>query len=124
MDQATLSADVRVIRRRYGCDEPCSKEDARYAILCPECDGLRPDQCETCESEGKLRGFKLMLRCPAHYQSRDVSSALRAYHMMTRGFLPAPGGIANQPAPFVQFTRVLGDELARIHDEQDKSRRP
>ncbi len=122
MDPATLSADVRVIRRRYGCDGPCKKEDARYAILCPECDGLRPDGCEACESEGKMRGFKLMLRCPAHYQSYDVARALRAYHMMVRGFLPAPGGVADQPAPFMEFTRVFGDETARIQAEQEEAR--
>ncbi len=122
MDPATLSADVRVIRRRYGCDEPCKKEDARYVILCPECDGVRPDTCGVCETEGKMRGFKMMVRCPAYFQSRDVSRAMRAYRMMKQGFLPSPGGVTNQPAPFMEFTRVFGDELDRIHAEQEEAR--
>lgn len=121
MNPATLPEDVGIIRRRYGCDEPCSKKDARYVILCPECDGLRPDDCSVCETEGKMRGYKMMVRCPAYYQSRDVSGALRAYHMMKQGFLPSPDGVANQPAPFMQFTRIFGDELARIHAEQAES---
>ena len=120
-DPATLPADVRLIRRRHGCDEPC--EQAQYVILCPECDGVRPNDCESCESEGKLRGYKLMRRCPASFQTLDVSLAMRAYYMMEKGFLPADGGLMDQPAPFMQFCRILGNELARIKAEQDRADR-
>ena len=122
VDPATLSADVRAIRRRNGCDASGPDGEAQYAILCPVCNGAAPDECEECESEGKLRGFKLMRRCPAHFQTYEVSTALRAYSRLKAGYLPGPGTITQQPASLLEFERVLDDELGRIAADQEAHR--
>lgn len=69
-------------------------------------------------SDEPFPGCKLMERCPGHYQTRDIAEAIRAFgEMQEHHVLPEAGGMLDQTAQFVRFTRVFGGELAKVRAE-------
>lgn len=110
-----LDSSYRAIRAKYGCDRPAPH--ARYAITCPECHGSGLSGCEAC-AECKGEGRKLMYRCPASFQTPDVSEALRALAWVERGFLPVEGGIVAQDRSFLWFVDAFKAELAAGEREE------
>lgn len=104
-----------------GCDAPCKK--GRYVILCPRCDGTRTQvdgsECkeERCGKEGKWRGYKVLRRCPASYQSADLARAIRAWRILQRfGTWPVAGGTQDQAAGFLAFI----DEIERAIEDAER----
>lgn len=91
-----------------GCDAPCASP--WYAIRCPSCNGTRsigngiPCPEPECIPDGEWRGQKRMRRCPGHYQTREITQALRAWRLL-RDFntWPVDGGTLNQAATFLDF---------------------
>ena len=56
-----------------------------------------------------------MTRCPSRCITPEVSQMLRAFAHYSAGFLPAPGGLLDQAATFVETMEFLA-ALKNVHE--------
>lgn len=53
-------------------------------------------------------------RCPLHYLTPPLLHFISAYGHYRSGFLPEPGGSADQSATFLEAVGVFAGEIARL----------
>lgn len=119
-----VTPQQRTARNKYGCDSPC--ESARYAILCPACNG------SGCLNDGRderhphycRNGTRYMRRCPSSFQSVPLAVGIKAWRFLREHKqLPVDGGVLDQAASFVQLCAVLDSEVARVEAEMREASR-
>lgn len=129
------------LRPGYGCDEPayaacnCHGQNAAcgycagtgkaplsvLAVTCSACGGLG---CERCKD-----GARDLRRCPGKlvettHGGRQVETAFwYAAQFAERSVLPAPGGLSEQSATWVQALRVYEHERGAIMRERAEEER-
>jgi hypothetical protein len=61
-----------------------------------------------------------LYRCPAAYHTEGIADAVFAYQSIEACGWPAPGGMVEQTAAFMQAVRVLSAERAAIERKKPK----
>ena len=64
-----------------------------------------------------------MERCIYKQIDMDIINFFTAYTHYTKGFLPEPGGIGDQPATFVEAAKLVQGCLNKIEKDQFERRR-
>ena len=105
----TLQQDQLEIREQNGCDAPALPR-ARYAVLCPSCDGVG---CEACEGGVAHRGYKVIDRCPASFADEEFMEYLQRRAWSKRGTPAYDGPIDEWPGRYVRFVEELEAEIRR-----------
>lgn len=93
------------LRADWGCD--AKAERALAAVTCAACDG---NGCDACERTGQVK----LYRCPTSHNTREIASAFEALAWTEKGVLPVRGGLCDQSASFVAFSRLVGSERGKI----------
>lgn len=97
-------------RRTWGCDEPAAEAVTRITP-CYACQGMR-DDCDECRGTNEVDVFE----CPNRLVHREHQDAVLAIVQMEHGILPAPGGLYDQSATFVEAVPLLMREVAHWRD--------
>lgn len=93
-------------RKQWGCDEPAA-EAVMQISPCFVCHGDR-DDCAECRGTNEIPIFT----CPNRLVRRVHQDAVLAVVQMESGVLPAPGGLYDQAATFVDALPLLMREIA------------
>jgi hypothetical protein len=116
-----LAIDQIEVREQNGCDAPALPR-ARYAVLCPGCDGAG---CEVCEGDELVprRGFKSINRCPASFADDEFMEYLRRRSWAKRGVPPYEGPMDEWPGRYIRFIEELESEILRVEQAEMEAER-
>lgn len=77
-------------------------------IECPSCDG---DGCDECN-----RGSVVIRGCPSVYCG-SVATAIGLVDLFEKGLPPVAGGALDQSVSFIEATRILRNDEAKLRNE-------
>lgn len=102
------------MRAAWGCD--AEARSTVWESTCQACFGGTPG-CERCKGRGRVRH----MRCPSSMATPEGRHVVRLLGHYRCGFLPASGGILDQPAKLLFLLDLAAGEVARIEEHERES---